>query len=87
MLILDREAKGKFTLGEISSVKVDTDQVVRKVTVRYKLNKKGEGNDYFPAADKYVERSVRGLALVLTAEERNYNSDCSTKPWKKLLKI
>ena len=27
--------------------------------------------NYVPAADKYVERNVRGLALVITVEERN----------------
>ena len=81
VLILDREApKGKYTLAEISSVKTDADQVVRKVIVRYKLNKSGEGDEYTPVADKFVERSVRGLALVLTAEERNSNLDCVNNP-------
>ena len=28
----------KFTIGQISSVKTDSDGVVRKVTVKYKLN-------------------------------------------------
>ena len=81
VLILDREApKGKYTLAEILSVKTDADQVVRKVIVRYKLNKSGEGDEYTPVADKFVERSVRGLSLVLTAEERNSNLDCGNNP-------
>ena len=29
---------GKFTIGQISSVKTDSDGVVRKVTVKYKFN-------------------------------------------------
>ena len=38
VLLLDKEApKGKFTLGEVTSVKMDEDQIVRKVMVRYKL--------------------------------------------------
>ena len=72
VLILDREApKGSFTLGEIVKVKTDEDNIVRKVTLRYKIKNAGKGEDYVPAADKYVDRNVRGLALVITAEERN----------------
>ena len=77
ILILDREVeKGKFTTGIIDSVKVDPDNVVRTVTVKYKLKqkkKKKETDDirnYSPTATKYVERNVRGLALLVTAEER-----------------
>ena len=36
--------------------------------VRYQL--KSPGDKYRPAADKYVERNVRSLALVMTVEER-----------------
>ena len=62
VLILDREApKGKFTLGEVSTVKKDPDGVVRRVMVRYKLSNSG---------DKFLERNVRSLALILAAEER-----------------
>ena len=72
VLILDREAKkGQFTLGEIVSIKTDADNVVRKVMIRYKLKKAEDSSNYTPTADKFVERNVRGLALVLTAEERS----------------
>ena len=76
VLILDREApKGSFTLGEIIKVKTDTDNIVRKVTLRYKIKNAGKGEMYVPTAYKYVERNVRGLALVVTAEERNKNEE------------
>ena len=71
VFILDRETpKGSFTLGEIVKVKTDEDKIVRKVTLRYKIKNAGKGENYVPAADKYVDRNVRGLALVITAEER-----------------
>ena len=71
VLILDKEInKGKFTLGIIDSVKTDEDNFVRKVTVKYKLPSKGNTLDYEPQPFKYAERNVRGLALVVTAEER-----------------
>ena len=76
VLILDREApKGKFTLGEITSVQMDEDKVVRKVMVRYKLKNKGDGVEYKPSADKFMERNVRGLGLLVTAEERLENNE------------
>ena len=71
VLVLDREGpKGKFTLGQIDSVKVDPDNVVRKVTVKYKLPQKGDTLDLVPMPYKFAERNVRGLALVITAQER-----------------
>ena len=76
VLILDREApQGRFTIGEITSVKIDEDKVVRKVIVRYKLKNKGDGIEYTPSADKFLERNVRGLGLLVTAEERFENSE------------
>ena len=48
-------------MGEISTVKKDSDGVVRRVMVRYKLSNSG---------DKFLERNVRSLALILAAEER-----------------
>ena len=72
VLLLDKEiAKGKFTIGVIDSVKVDQDKVVRKVIVRYKLQQRKSGEDYLPTVTKYTERNVRGLALLVSAEERN----------------
>ena len=76
ILILDKELdKGKFTTGVIESVKVDPDDVVRTVTVKYKLKQKTpktpeEVEKYTPTVTKYAERNVRGLALLVTAEER-----------------
>ena len=55
-MILNREApKGRFTLGQITSVQVSEDNVVRKVMVRYKLKIKGDGVEYRPSADKFIE--------------------------------
>ena len=76
VLVLDGEGpKGKFTLGQISSVKTDQDCIVRKVTVQYKLAQ-GPGKKicsdpgYKAMPYKYAERNVRGLALVVTSQER-----------------
>ena len=72
VLILDREGpKGKFTLGQISSVKLDPDNITRKVTVKYKMPQKTQGDDYKSTPFKYAPRSVRGLALVMTVEKRD----------------
>ena len=70
VLILDKEGpKGKFSLGLISSVKTDPDDVVRKVTVKYKLGQSGLNHNLVPSPFKYTERNVRNLALVVTAQE------------------
>ena len=75
VLILDKEIeKGKFTSGIIDTVKTDPDKVVRKVTVKYKLKQKKDPKDpmkFLPLVYKYCERNVRGLALIMTKEERN----------------
>ena len=72
VLVLDKEGpKGKFSLGIIASVKKDDDDVVRKVTVKYKLAQPKDKVDYQAKPYKYAERNVRGLALVVTAQERN----------------
>ena len=47
---------------------------MRKVTVKYKLKQKKDPKDpmkYLPLVYKYCERNVRGLALIMTKEERN----------------
>ena len=69
VMILDKEApKGKFIIGIIDSVKVDPDNQVRKVIVKYKTKSVAAnlGNVF-----KYTQRNVRGLALLIKAEERN----------------
>ena len=70
ILVLDRERpKGKFTLGRISTVQTDADNIVRKVTIKYKLPQSGLNHELVPSAYKYAERNVRNLALVVTAQE------------------
>ena len=70
ILVLDREGpKGKSTLGRISAVKTDSDKIVRKVTIKYKLPQSSFNHDLFPSPYKYAERNVRNLALVATAQE------------------
>ena len=66
VLILDKEfSKGKFAVGVIDSVKKDQDGKVRKVVVKYKVRSKKHTKHF-----KYTERNVRGLALLITAQER-----------------
>ena len=45
------------------------DGIVRKVTVQYKIFRSGT-LPYESSSYKYVERNVRNLALIVTAEER-----------------
>ena len=52
-------------------MKMDEDKIVRKVMVRYKLKNKGVGSKYTPACEKFCERNVRGLALLVTKKERD----------------
>ena len=71
VIVRDKEGpKGKFTLGITASVKKDEDNIVRKVTVKYKLAQPKDQVDYQAKPYKYAERNVRGLALVVTAQER-----------------
>ena len=68
VLILDKESpKGKFVIGTIDSVKEDKDQRVRKVVVKYKLR---SATNNFGSTFKYADRNIRGLALLVKAEER-----------------
>lgn len=49
ILVLDREGpKGKFTHGRISTVKLDPDSIVRKVTIKYKLPQTGLTHELVP---------------------------------------
>ena len=66
VLILATEfSKGKFAVCVIDSVKKDQDKKVRKVVVKYKVRAKKHMKHY-----KYTEKKVRGLALLVTAQER-----------------
>ena len=70
-LILDKEVrKGKFTPAIVDTAKEDTDKHVRKVTLKYRTPQKCAAREYKPTVFKYTERNVRGLALLVTAEER-----------------
>ena len=56
---------------EWESLQLDSDGVGRKVTVKYKLNQtKNIGVNYSESPYKYAERNVRGLALLITAQEK-----------------
>ena len=73
VMILDKElSKGKFKFKVIDSVKTDPDQRVRKVVVKYKLQSKKTKTSLtnHPKVYKYAERNIRGLALLIKAEER-----------------
>ena len=50
---------------------MDDDGVVRKATVKYKLRQSGTNEVLINMPYKYAQRNVRGLALLITAEERN----------------
>ena len=52
-------------------MKLDPDNVTRKVTVMYKVPQKTQGEDYKSSPFKYAPRSVRGLALLMTVEEKD----------------
>ena len=74
-LILDKEVrKGKFTPAIVDAAKVDEDKLVRKVTLKYRTPQKWstreEVEKYKPTVFKYTERNVRGLALLVTTEDR-----------------
>ena len=72
VMILDKEvSKGRFCIGIIDRVKIDDDQVIRKVIVKYKVRAKTTDDplELRPSKYKYQERNVRGLALLVKAEE------------------
>ena len=82
-LILDKEVrKGKFTPAIVDAVKVDEDELVRKVTLKYRTPQKCDTSEevinYKPSAFKYTQRNVRGLALLVTAEERKKSENINT---------
>ena len=62
----------------MDSVKTDADKIIRKATVKYRLQLKCDDMKkslfptvkYRPSDYKYIERNVRGLALLITAEDR-----------------
>ena len=72
VLVLDKELqKGKFLPAVVDTVKEDSDKVVRKVTIKHKIPQKCPAREYKKSKlYKYTERNVRGLALLVTKEER-----------------
>ena len=68
---LDKETqKGKFVRGLVDSTKVNSDKYVRKVTIKYRVPQKCAPIVYKPSAFRYTEKNVRGLALLVAAEDR-----------------
>ena len=59
-----------------SSVKIISDNIVRKDPVKYRTPQKlhnaskPQMKQYKPSVSKYAERNVRGLALIITDEEK-----------------
>ena len=71
IIMLDKELqKGKFVRGLVDSVKKDSDNYVRKVTIKYRVPQKCPAIEYKPSVFRYTERNVRGLALLMAAEDR-----------------
>ena len=56
---------------EEDSVKKGNDNHVRKVTIKYRVPQKCPANEYKPSQFRYTERNVRGLALLVAAEDRD----------------
>ena len=60
--------KGKWKLAEVIHTYAGSDDKVRNVTIRYKLNKSGP--KYHGQADSIVNRSVHSLVIILPVEEQ-----------------
>ena len=60
--------KGKWKLAQVIETFVGSDNIVRNVTIRYKLNK--PGMNYNGQADSTVNRSVHSLVIILPVEEQ-----------------
>ena len=68
VLVQDSNAvRGDWRLGEVVNVHRGRDDMVRDVTVRYKLVT--EGIQYKGSKNKYLKRSVHRLVVVLPVEE------------------
>ena len=60
--------KGKWRLAQVIKTFTDSDDFVRNVTIRYKLNKSGK--IYKGQRDSTVNRSVHNLVIILPIEEQ-----------------
>ena len=60
--------KGTWRLAEVIHTYFGSDDKVRNVTIRYKLNKSGP--DYHGQTDSTVNRSVHSLVIILPVEEQ-----------------
>ena len=70
-IVLVKEAnalKGKWKLAQVSKTFIDSDDIVRNVTIRYKLNK--PGIKYEGQSDSTVNHSVHSLVIILPIEEQ-----------------
>ena len=56
---------------DIYDINANLNSVVVEVEVWVELGNTGKGENYVPTVNDYVERNVRGVALVVTAKERN----------------
>ena len=56
--------------GLVDNAKVDSDKHVRKVTIKYRVPQKCQAIKYKPSVFRYTERNVRGLALLVAAEDK-----------------
>ena len=69
VLVQDSNAvRGDWRLGEVVKVTSGRDDMVRDVTVRYKLN--GDGTTYQGSPNRFLKRSVHRLVVVLPVEEQ-----------------
>ena len=69
VLVQDKNAlKGVWKLAQVAKTHYGSDNMVRNVTLRYKLNK--NGSNYVGQSDSFIDRSVRSLVIILPIEEQ-----------------
>ena len=69
VLVQDKNAlKGVWKLAQIIKTSYGSDNMVRNVTLRYKITK--SDSNYTGQPDSYMDRSVRSLVIILPIEEQ-----------------
>ena len=69
VLVQDKDAfKGVWKLAQVAKTVYGSDDMVRNVSLRYKLNK--SGSKYTGQSDSFINRSVHGLVIILPIEEQ-----------------
>ena len=69
VLVQDKNAlKGVWKLAQIIKTSYGSDNMVRNVTLRYKITK--SDSKYTGQPDSYMDRSVRSLVIILPIEEQ-----------------